>query len=170
VKPQFTRAVVTILLLIGSYAVSADKFNVSAQSCDFPNLVPWYSIFFYSWRPGATVQVFIDDRFSGTEREQLIHGIQNWGLYSDFDCSGVTFYGFETMGFSGVPDGQMPPDDTVWVVRETPDDGASASGQMRQGGVFPLQRVVAQKIRVNPAVCNNPGLASIAMVLLCRQP
>lgn len=162
-KPQFTRTVVTIVLLIATYAVSADKFNVAAQSCDFPGLVPWYSIFFYSWRPGATVHVFIDNRFSGTERAQLIYGIQNWSLYSGLDCSGVTFYGFETMNFSGVAYGQLPPDDTVWVVFETPNDGATASGQTRQGGVFPLERVIAQKIRVNPAVCNNPSLASIAL-------
>jgi len=162
VKPQFTRAVLTIAMLMGTYCVSADRLNVSAQSCDFPALVSWYSIFYYSWRPGATVQVFIDDRFSGTERAQLIHGIQNWSLWSDADCSGVTFYGFETMSFSGVAYSQMPPPDTVWVVLETPIDGAPASGQMRQGGVFPLERVIAQKIRVNPAVCNNASLASIA--------
>jgi len=93
VKPQFTRAVVTILLLIAIYVLSANKFNVSAQSCDFPALTSWYRIFYDSWRPGSTVQVFIDDRFNETDRNQLIHGIQNWNLYSDVDCSGVTFDG-----------------------------------------------------------------------------
>ncbi len=117
-KPQFTRAVVTILLFIAAYAVSADKFNVSAQSCDFPALTTWDRIFYDSWWPGSSVHVFVDDRFNETDRTQLIHGIQNWSLYSDVDCSGVTFYGFETMNFSGIPTAQMPPDYTVWVVKE----------------------------------------------------
>ena len=56
-KPQFTRAAVTILLLIAIYAVSADKLNVSAQSCNFPALTSWYRIFFDSWEPGATARV-----------------------------------------------------------------------------------------------------------------
>lgn len=135
---------------------------MSAQSCGFPALVEWYSIFFYSWEPGATVHVFVDDRFSETERSQLIHGIQNWNIWSTADCSNVTFYGFENMNFSGVAYEQLPPDYTVWVVFEAPSNGAPASGQMRQGSGFPLERVIAQKIRVNPNVCNNTNLANIA--------
>ncbi|HXM49902.1 MAG TPA: hypothetical protein VN956_18820 [Pyrinomonadaceae bacterium] len=163
-KPQFARAVVTILLLIAAYAISADKFNVSAQSCDFPALTTWDRIFYDSWWPGSTVHVFVDDRFNETDRTQLIQGIQNWNLYSDLDCSGVTFYDFETMNFSGVPSGQLPPDNTVWVVLETPIDGAGASGQRRDSGVFPLQRVIAQKIRVNPANHNIPSIAYYSYV------
>jgi hypothetical protein len=82
VKPQYTRAAMTILLLIAAYVVSADRFNVSAQSCNFPAVYPWYSILFNSWWPGSTVHVFIDDRFNETDRIMLIHGIQNWNLYS----------------------------------------------------------------------------------------
>jgi hypothetical protein len=108
--------------------------------------------------------VFIDDRFNETDRLMLIHGIQNWSLWSDADCSGVTFYGFETMNFAGVPYSEMPPDYTVWVVLETPSDGAGGSGQRRVGGVFPLQRVIAQKIRVNPANPNIPGIAYYSYV------
>ena len=111
-KPQFTRAVVTIFLLIAIYAVSTDKFNVSAQSCTFPALTDWYRIFYDSWSPGSTVHVFIDDRFSEVDRNMLAHGIQNWNLWSDADCSGVTFYGFETMNFSGVAYDDMPPANT----------------------------------------------------------
>ena len=88
----------------------------------------------------------------------LAHGIQNWNLWSDADCSGVTFYGFETMNFSGVPYDELPPANTVWVVLEAPASGAGASGQRRHGGVFPLERVIAQKIRVNPS---NPNIPSI---------
>src|SRR6266568_6774810 len=105
-KPQSARAIVTILLLIAAYVVSADKFNVSAQSCNFPALTTWDRIFYDSWWPGSTVHVFIDDRFNETDRIMLSHGIQNWSLYSDVDCSGVTFYGFETMDFSGITYGQ----------------------------------------------------------------
>lgn len=157
-KPQSARAVVTITLLIATYVVSAEKLNVSAQSCDFPALTSWHRIFYDSWWPGSTVHVFIDNRFNETDRIMLSHGIQNWSLYSDIDCSGVTFYGFETMDFSGVAHSQLPPDNTVWVVLETPSDGAGASGQRRDSGFFPLQRVIAQKIRVNPA---NPNIPSI---------
>jgi hypothetical protein len=47
---------------------------------------------------------------------------------------------------------------------DTPDlGGTTADGPMRHGGVFPLERVIAQKIRVNPAVCNNPSNASIGL-------
>lgn len=56
-KPQFTRAAVTTLLLIAAFIVSADKLNVSAQSCNFPALTSWYRIFFDSWEPGATARV-----------------------------------------------------------------------------------------------------------------
>lgn len=164
-KPQYTRAAMTILLLIAAYAVSAARFNLSAQSCNFPALSPWYLILFDSWWPGSTVHVFIDDRFNETDRIMLIHGIQNWNLWSDADCSGVTFYGFETMDFSGIGGSQMPPASIVWVVKEPCPDGALACGQMRHGGgFFPLDRVIAQKIRVDPANHNIPSIAYYSYV------
>lgn len=160
-KPQFTRAVLTIVMLIITFAVSGN-LNVSAQSCDFPGLTSWYLIFYDSWEPGATVQVFIDDRFSETERIQLSHGIQNWSLYHDADCSGVTFNGFETMDMSEVGASEMPPTYTVWVIRQATQSGGAASGQRRVGGTFPFERVVAQKILINPSVCNDQALAALA--------
>jgi len=99
VKPQFTRAVLTIILLVATYALSAEQLNVSAQDCTFPKVSIWSYILFDSWEPGATAHVFVDNRFNEIDRNQLIHGIQNWNLYSFIDCSDVTFFGFETMDF-----------------------------------------------------------------------
>lgn len=158
-KPQFTRVAATILLLIATYAASADKFSVSAQGCDFPFLDAWNGAYFDSWFPDHAVHVFIDSRFNEVDKSHLIRGIQNWNLYSDLDCTGVSFYGFEAMDFSGIPNSQMPPDYTVWVVFEQPDDNAIATGQRRVGGVFPNQRVVAQKIEINPTKLNLPQYA-----------
>ena len=109
--------------------------------------------------PNHAVHVFIDSRFNEVDKNHLRQGIENWNLYSNLDCTGVSFYGFETMDFSGIPNNQMPPDYTVWVVSEIPDDNGIATGQRRVGGVPPNQRVVAQKIEINPTKLNLPQYA-----------
>lgn len=160
-KPQFARSLFVIFLLIVISAVSADKFTVSAQTCDFPNLSPWYRIFLDSWTPNSSVHVFMDSRFNPVDRNQLFIGINNWNFYSGMDCSGVSFYGFDSMDMSGITYNQMPPSNTVWVILEAPNDNAAASGQRVTGG-FPIPRVIAQKIRINPNVTNRPWLADFS--------
>lgn len=77
-KPQFTRVITAIFFLIAIFAISGDKFSVSAQSCDFPRMYPWYRLLYDSWWPDSHVHVFIDSRFNQTDRNQLIIGVQNW--------------------------------------------------------------------------------------------
>ena len=106
------------------------------------------------------MHVYIDSRFPSNApsnvRAQLIHGISNWSTAGLVDCSNVNFYGFEPMDMSGIPLGELPPDDTVWVVAEATGDGHPASGQ-RGYGQFPEGlRVVAQKIIVDPFSSNDP--------------
>jgi hypothetical protein len=144
-KAPRTRVPFIIFLLMATFVVIGSNLIVSAQDCIYPTVWPWPKT--NSWWPDHTVHVLIDDRFNEVDRLQLTQGFVNWSLWESADCSYVTFYGFETMNFSGVPYAQMPPDYTVWVVQENPKDGAAASGERRFGGGFyPLDRVIAQKI------------------------
>lgn len=164
-KPQFTRFITAIFFLITIYAVSGDRSSVLAQGCDFPYMSPWYRILYDSWWPNSSVHVFIDSRFNQTDRDQLTLGVQSWNLWSNADCSGVTFYGFEPMDMSGIAVPDMPPANTIWVILETtvnittPAPGPQSSGQLRVGGTFPFERVIAQKIRINPPTPNHPEYA-----------
>ena len=111
----------------------------------------------YSWQPGANVQVFIDDSYSPSEIAQLALGIANWNIYANFDCSNVFFYGFLPMHFSAAQHNEMPPDYTIWVIKETTDDGSRAQSVFRHTGLFSVAgiRTLAQKIRIHPNTQND---------------
>lgn len=148
-KPQYRRVIFCVCLLVGLYAISANDF----EGCDFPHVSPFYSGL-ESWRPGSTVHVFIDSRFTNeTVRSQLAQGLLDWSLWSENfpygDCSGVTFYGFDTMDMSGIGRGDPPPANTVWVISQTPDDGNISDSQfLRSTDV--QHRIIGHKIRINP--------------------
>ena len=160
-QAQSRRVILTILLLVGLYAVSANESEVFG--CNFPRL-NWLSPFYYSWSPNSNVHVFIDSRFNPTDRSQLAQGIINWSLWSDADCSGVTFYGFDTMDMSGIGMADLPPDNTVWVISQSTRDGGIADGPQRRSGGFPNERIIAQKIRLNPSASNAPQFAWWAFI------
>src|SRR6185436_17197621 len=119
-------ASVLVALLLSTSIASAQP------TCSYPPAVtPWWAAYYYSWVPGTSLDVFIDESFSETDRDQLIHGIENWNLWSVADCSNVTFYGFESMHFVESHNTQMPPNYTVCVKRETTSDGAPAQTAFR---------------------------------------
>ncbi|HXI22754.1 MAG TPA: hypothetical protein VNG71_02685 [Pyrinomonadaceae bacterium] len=100
-KLRSKRVIFGIGLLVVLYAIGAYESEVAG--CDFPPMTLWYRTYMDSWQPGSTVHVFIDSRFNdATVRAQLAQGFLNWSLWSEADCSGVTFYGFDTMDMSGL--------------------------------------------------------------------
>lgn len=175
-NPQFVRPVVMTLFLLAVQVVSPEVFDLSAKACDFPNMT-WSNLFSNSWEPNASVHVYIDQAFDSVDRAQLATGILNWNFYKDADCSGVEFYGFDTMDFSQIPTSQLPPDYTVWVVRQNCpltqyfiDGNPVLDGQGNPMYVVPqactdkradppFGRVTAQKIRISLATNNIPSQA-----------
>jgi hypothetical protein len=155
-KPSFSRSLIFFLFVV-FYGVT----TIPVKGCQFPLIVPFDYLLYDSWFPGARVHVYIDSRFPVDVRSQLAHGLSNWSAASLVDCSDVTFWGFDTMDMSGIPYAQMPPDSTVWVVSQAPDDGHAASGPMSVGQFPEGPRVIAQKIFVDPATSNHPFYVSI---------
>jgi hypothetical protein len=149
VKPQFSRVVCTVFLLIVCYAISAHESAVHA--CDFPPLLPWNYLSGSTYANNFHVSVFIDTAFEEQDRAKLALGLTNWALWSAADCSGWTIDSIDTMNMSGIDLNDLPPPHTVWIIKQATTFGGIADGPLtKSGGVWPFQRVVGQKIRINP--------------------
>ena len=143
-KPQAMRVIAAVFLLIAFFTIDANESAV--YGCDYPALQPWGSLYIYTYEPNANVHVFIDSRWTvSSDRFELAQGIKNWSSYSLADCSGVTFYGFESMDMSGIAPEDLPPAYTVWVIRQDPDVTGIAEGPLVRGE---SGRIVGQKIKI----------------------
>jgi hypothetical protein len=154
VKRQSTRVILSISFVLAFYTFSGNRAEV--LGCNFPPL-NWVSPDFYSWAPNSNVHVFIDSRYNETDRSQLAQGLTNWSFWSGADCSGVTFYGFDSMDMSEISAEDMPPANTVWIISQPTTYGGVADGPLRRGGT--PERVIAQKIRINTSASNAPQYA-----------
>ena len=89
-KPQTPHIALIIFIVVSFFGIS----KVTAQDCHNPLLLtPMYNAVHESWIRYSNVHVFVDNRFSATDRGMLIHGVQNWNQWAEADCSYVYFMG-----------------------------------------------------------------------------
>jgi len=167
-KPPMARIPILAFLVLIIYSVSAPPALADLPMCVPPPVAsPWYEAFRYSWVPGASVHVFIDDVYVDSDRSHMIHAFEMFNWNSGNDCSGVSFYGYESKNFSDIDLEAMPPDNTLWVRRQATDDGAPAQTEFSFNGALNIvgPRTIAAKVKIKPTITNTVNVAYFAGVI-----